>query len=352
MRKKRVVIGKSAIMVCAFSLLLITAFGVEHAFAQNSGDGAQVRERAEIRSTEQEARGDQLHRRIRDRIENEEGLQDQERERLRQHLGECNQLGLNDEVLAALFSEEEPLQKQIRTQERVLAMAREGIPVEPLAQKIQEGRRKGAGEQAMERVCNRMEEHLRTSHRFMLRLREDGIESGNPEAERRHTREMAMHMWHGLEEGDMEQLRERARLRQRDGSCTTEDLTVAAETATQIKEMGIERQRAVKLTGEALQNGYNTREMRQLGWMIMTAYMHGGPPEDVVDTVEDGIRHRHQLSQMMQQMWQQGWMGPADQHGGHGPMDGAPGSGPGGQQGGQDKEHGGSGGHGKGGGGQ
>lgn len=334
--------------VFTLSLFLMAVTAVQVAFAQANSDAAQTRERAEIRSAAQEPQGDVLRRRIQDRIESEEGLQVQEREILRKHLGECKQLGLDDEVVEALFSNQEPLQKQIRTQERVLALAREGIPVEPLAQKIQEGRRKGASEQVMERVCNRMENNLRAANRFMQRVREDGVASGDADAERRHTREMAMNMWHGLEEGDMEQLRERAR--KRDGSCTTEDLTAAAGTAVQIEEMGIERKRAVNLAGEALQNGYTAQEMKQLGWMIMTAHMRGGPSEDVAGTIENGIRHQHQLSQMMQQMWQNGWMGPADQHGGHGPMDGAMGSGPGGQQGGgQDKD---KGGHGKGGGGQ
>jgi hypothetical protein len=106
--------------------------------------------------------------------------------------------------------------------------------------------------------------------------------------------------------------------------------------------MGFERHRAVHLAGDALQNGYNAQEMRQLGWMIMTAHMHGGPSDDIIGAVEDGIRNRHQLANMVQEMFQRGWMGPADQHGGHGPMDGSPGSGPGGQQGGnQDQGQGG-----------
>ena len=301
--------------------------------AQNDGDQTQLQERARIQDREQDAQGEALRQRIRERIDREEGLQDRERDRLREHLGECKQLGLDDEVVDALFCEDEPLQKQIKTQERVLAMAREGVPVEPLAEKLQEGRKKGANQQVMEQVCDRIEKNLRIAHRYMNRVQQDGVEAGDENAERRHTRQMAMNMWHGLEEGDMEQLRERARLRLRDGSCSTEDVAASAETATQLREMGIERRRAVHLAGEALQNGYNAQEMRQIGWMIRTAHMHGGPPEDVVGTIEDGIRNQHQLTHMMQQMSQNGWMGPADQHGGHGPMDGSMGSGPGGNQG-------------------
>jgi hypothetical protein len=322
-----------ALIAVTFIFLLASGVVTDAVLAQGEGDQIQLQERARIQDREQDPQGDALRQRIRERIDREEGLQDRERERLREHLGECKRLGLDDEVLAALFCEDEPLQKQIRTQERVMAMAREGVPVDLLTEKLQEGRRKGANSQVMEQVCVRIENNLRIAHRYMNRVREDGVETGDDNAERRHTRQMAMNMWHGLEEGDMEQLRERARLRLRDGSCSTEDVAASAETATQLKEMGIERRRAVLLAGEALQNGYNAKEMRQLGWMIRTAHMHGGPAEDVVGTIEDGIRNQHQLTHMMQQMFQNGWMGPADQHGGHGPMDGSMGSGPGGHQG-------------------
>ncbi|MFH1755328.1 MAG: hypothetical protein ABIA59_06450 [Candidatus Latescibacterota bacterium] len=351
MNRTRVFTRTWALMALALIILLGAGAAADMALAQSDGDQTQLQNRDQIQNREQGAQGDALRLRIRERIDREDGLQDQERVRLREHLGECKQLGLEDDVLAALFCEQEPLQKQIKTQERVLAMAREGVPVEPFAQKLQEGRRKGANPQVMEQVCTRIEKNLRIAHHYMQRVHEDGVETGNLDAERRRTQQMAMNMWHGLEEGDLEQLRERARLRLRDGSCTTEDVAASAETATQLKEMGIERQRAVRLAGDALQNGYSAQEMRQLGWMIRTAHMHGGPPEDVVGTVEDGIRNQHQLTHMMQQMWQQGWMGPADQHGGHGPMDGSMGSGPGGHHGDdQDQGQGDGSGHGHGGG--
>jgi hypothetical protein len=170
----------------------------------------------------------------------------------------------------------------------------------------------------------------------MERAREKGVTPGDADAERRQTREMAMHMWRGLDEEDGDQLCERARLRLRDGSCTTEDLTAAAETAAKFKEMGIERRRAVEVAGEALQYGYTAREMRQLSWMVMTAHMHGGPHDEVLDTLERGIRNQHEFASMMQEMWQHGWMGPADEQGGHGhggAIDDATGGGPGGQKG-------------------
>lgn len=320
-------------MIALLSLLTVSLI-TGTAFAQDESSTAQVRSREETRNAAQDPQGEMLRERIRERIENEEGLKEQERERLRQHLGECEKQGFDDALLAALFNQASPLREQIRSQERVLALAREGLPIEPLAQKMQEGRRKGVDQETLEQVCTRLGEYVRAAHRLMERARESGISAGDENAERRHVRETAMHMWRGLEEGDMDRLQIRARKRLQDGSCTTEDLVAAAETATRLSEIGIERNRSVRLAGNALQYGYTPRQMQQLVWAVMTANMHGGPQDDVIDTLERGIRNQHQLSQMVQEMWQHGWMGPADEHGGHSPMDNAPGSGPGsGQQG-------------------
>jgi hypothetical protein len=323
----------NVIMASALSALILSGMTVTAAPAQDN-DQTQTRTRDQVRDTQADPQGDMLRERIRDRIQNEDGLKEQDRERLRKHLGECDELGLGDEDVAALFDESTPLKKQIRTQERVLEMAREGLPHEPVMQKLREGRRKGVNDETLDRVCDQMEAHVRTAARVMERAREDGVTPGDDDVERRRTREMAMHMWRGLDEEDMDQLRERARLRLRDGSCTTEDLAAASETAAKLKEMGVERERAVKLSGDALQNGYTAREMRQIGWMVMTAHMHGGPQDDVCNELERGIRNQRQLGEMMQNMWQHGWMGPADQHdgrGGHNPMDNGTGGGPGGQ---------------------
>jgi len=286
-------------------------------------DPAQTRAGEEARNTAQDPQGDLLRQRIRDRIEKEDGLQSQERDQLRKHLGDCETLGLDDATIGALFDENVPLRKQIKTQERVLAMAREGLAVDPVVQKLQEGRRKGASDEALEKACARMEENVRAAHRYMEKAKAAGVTPGDREAERRRTAEMAKHMFNGLGDGDMDQLQERARIRLRDGSCTTEDLAAAAETTVKLRAMGIERERAGRVAGEALQYGYTAREMRQFSWMVMTAKAHGGPQNDVLDTLERGIRNQHQLAEMVREMYQHGWMGPADEHGGHGGHDAA-----------------------------
>jgi hypothetical protein len=273
-----------------------------------------------------------LRQRIQQRIQDEAGLQEQDRERLRTNLAECSRLGLDDATVGALFSEKAQLRSQITTQERVLALAREGLPVDAVVQKLQEGLRKGAPQEARERVCARVGEHVRAAHRYMKQAHDVGVKPGTPAAERKRVNEMASCMWRGLNENDMEQLRKRAQERLRSGSCTTEDLTAGAETATRLAEIGIQHERAVRLAGDALQNGYTAREMRQLAWAVMTARTHGASSDKVIESLERGIRSQYQFSRMMQEMQQQGWMGPADQQGGHSPVDNAGGSGYGGRQ--------------------
>ncbi|MEJ2721459.1 MAG: hypothetical protein P8181_10025, partial [bacterium] len=328
--------------------LFVVMFVAGSVFAQQ-GEGAQFQTKAleqnreQIRDNAQDPQGDLLRQRIQERIKNEDGLNDQEREQLRQHLRDCGELGLDDAVVGALIDEGEPLRSQIRNQKRILEMKREGLPIEPVMTKLQEGRRKGASDEVVEKVCARMEANVRTANRFLARAREDGVTPGDNEAEQRRTREMAMNMWRGLNEGDMEQLRERARLRLREGSCTTEDLAAAAGVASRYEEMGIGREQALRLAGAALQNGYSAGEIHQLRLMVLTAHMHGAPSDAVLDTLENELRNQHQLAQMFQQMWQHGWMGPADEHGGrggHSPGDDMGGGGPGSHGGpGDDGQH-------------
>jgi hypothetical protein len=328
-------------------LVLLPGLGL----AQSDG-GTPVQEQTQVRSQAQigDASGDLLRERtreqIRERIDHEPGLQDAERARLREHLRACDELGLDDAAVAAMFDTSRPLREQMRSQERVLALARDELPVEPLVEKLQEGRRKGAREEALEQVCARMEENVRTAHRVLEQARQAGVDPGGPDVERQLTRGLAMDMWRGLHEGDLQQLHDRAQQRLRDHSCTTVDLAAAAETATQLREAGVDRQRAVGLAGEALQRGYTAREVREISWMVMTAHMHGEPPEDLVDRLERGLHRHEQMQDMMQSMWSYGWMGPADEHGGHGghsPVDDVMGGGPGGH-GGDDQGHGGHGG--------
>ena len=320
----------------------------------NSATAAQAQNEDPAKTRTQE----QVQERIRERIENDAALQERERQQLREHLAQCEQLGLDAEQVQALFSDEAPLKEQIRHQERVLTMAREGLPVDPLMEKLQEGRRKGAPEAVLDRVCAQLEEHVRTADRLMTQARQAGARGAAPGVEHRLTESLARNMWRGLEQGDFDRIMERAQQRLRDGSCSTLDLAAASATATDLHEVGVGRERAMRLAGDALQSRYQAGDIRRLSHMVMAAHAHGRPLDETLGTLDQGLQRRVRMQEMVQHMFQQGWMGPGDDHGGfggHSPVDdviGGPGDhhggdmgGPGGGMGGDDG-HGGSGGSG------
>lgn len=279
---------------------------------------------------------DALRERIQTRIEADAAAGTQERAQLREHLREFLAAGLDEADLDALFPEGQPLAAQLRHQERVRTMLNEGLPVEPLLDKIQEGRRKNAPDRAIERVCNQLEQHVRTADRLMRQAREAGVQASGPAVETRLTESVARNMWRGLKSEDFEALMERSRDRLRDGSCSTTDLAAAAATATDMMEVGATRERAVEVAGQALRNAYAAGEIRQLAHMVMAAHAHGRSVDEAIGHMGDGMRNAEPMAAMVRSMARQGWMGPGDEHGGrggHSPVDDVIG-GPGGRTGG------------------
>lgn len=295
---------RSAILVLA--LTLVAAVWVPSAAQENFTDPEQLRDR------------------IRDRIRTADGMDDALRLRMENHLERCLRLGLTDDQVEGLFPMAGPgngmnAAQMLRMQERVLAGAESGLAVDLLAGKLREGRMKGASPEAIEGAVARMEEHLRFAHHLMRRSVEEGVTpSGNEETERHLQRGMALNMWRGLQEGDLDHLREQARLRARDGSCSTTELAAAAETTTSLIEHGLDRQRSREMLGLGLRQGYTAEEMRRIATMAQA-----GPPEEVLAWLEEHVRQGMGLEEMMQQMMRRGWMGPGDMqgHGAHSPVD-------------------------------
>ena len=287
------------------------------------------------------------HERIRARIEADAGLATQQREQLREHLRAFERAGLDDQALDALFPEGAPLGEQIRHQQRIARMIGEGLPVEPLLDKLQEGRRKSVPDGMLDRVCDQLEGHVRAADRSMVRAREAGARAGDPSIEHRLTESVARNMWRGLRPDDFEGLMERARERLRDGQCSTTDLAAAAATVTDLMELGAPRERAMELAGEALRERYEAGAIRRMAHMVMAAHAHGRPVDEVMGQVREGMHHAASMDDVMHQMARQGWMGPGEEHGGrggHSPVDDVIG-GPGDHRGGPGG-HGGSGGSG------
>jgi hypothetical protein len=190
--------------------------------------------------------------------------------------------------------------------------------VEPLLAKAQEGRTKGVPGPALEGACNRMEQYTRTASRVMNQFQQSGIEPPHDGAQQRRMQgEMAQQMWRGLQEPDYDRLRERAqeRLRLRDGSCDAEDVVAAGEVTTRLLEAGVERNRAVEFSGDAIQQGYRYQEMRQIQIMVAARSQRGETMGKLLDDMEHCVGAGMGPGEMYGYMIRHGWMGPGDMYG-------------------------------------
>jgi len=327
----------TALSASAFLVILLALLPAATAFGQDdpaAPDQDRAREQVQLGGGDGgqpvQAR-DQLRERLSACLDGENGLSEAQRARAREHLGVCLQAGVAEDDLQTLFGENGlgnmGAEFRLEIRKRVAAAAAEGLPVEPITAKAREGAMKGVGEQALLQACERMENHIRTAARIAAGAIEDGVASSeDPAVDRAAVSSMARNMWRGLNEGELDQLRTRARDRVRSEDCTIADLADAAETATQLTE----RERAVKIAGEALQQGYSSAEMQRIRTMVAGGAMRGGPVEEMAAAMEKCLGEGMDGARMFQQMTQAGWMGPEDAMGpgGHSPIDNA-GGGPG-----------------------
>ncbi len=316
--------------------------------------GDQDQDRDQLRTRDQLRVDDPLQTRdqLRQRIQDCPGATAEQRRQMEQNLDRALQLGLDGQTLAAMFPEPadgEAAGATLRFQRRILDAADDGLPPEPLAAKVREGRMKGVPEDQLDGAVERLEGQLRTARRVMERAAAGGVEiPADPARQRQMVREMAREAWRGLDEGDLDQLRERACERARDGSCTAEDLTAAAGAAAQLRESGVDRERAVKIAGEALRRGYDAEQLHAVRLMTMAANQHGEAGR-LADDLENGLEAGMQWREMERHMMQAGWFGPGEMQGPGGMQQpDHMGGGPGGMHG--NDETGGSGGGGMGGG--
>ncbi|MCK5406362.1 MAG: hypothetical protein KAJ37_02855 [Candidatus Krumholzibacteria bacterium] len=318
----------AALALCA----LVIGTGVQ---AQNDGQGTLTRDRGQDGVgdvTRDQARdGAQQHDRDRDRdrakaemhgrIDAAPGLTTEERGQMHANLDACFDLGVSEAGVGAVFPGEEnrhrvSAQAMLRLQNRVMTASREGLDVESMLAKVQEGRTKGVPEPLLEQACERMENHVRTANRIMEKAKEEGFEAPQDQTQnRRMQKEMAQQMWRGMNEEGLDHLCDQARLRLRDGSCSLDDLTAASETATRLHEEGIATDRAVHVVGEALRRGYGTHEMHQLRFMVTARHQQGGPIDGFLADMEYCLGEGMGSQEMYRHMWQNGWMGPGDMHG-------------------------------------
>jgi len=290
--------------VVAVFALVAGAAGV----AVAAGAGAAVKEQDRL----------ELQSRVQARIQADARLDTGQRERMEQNLRRCLRLELGEDQIGGLFPDPAsgdgvPAEALIALQDRVVESGESGLAADLLADKVREGRMKRAGAPAIERAVERLDQQLRLAEHQLTAAREAGVApAGDPAAERRLQKGLALDLWRGLEVGDLDRLRARAEERARDRDCSVIDLAAAAETATDLLEVGADRGRAVGFAEEGLQRGLEAAEMRRLGRMAQIAARGGEAPGPVLDTLRQQLRSGATVDAMMQQMLQYGWLGPRD----------------------------------------
>jgi hypothetical protein len=264
---------------------------------------------------------EQIRERIQERIRTSQDLTEGERTQMQTNLEACLRSGVTDPGLETVFpgqgkARRISTQTMLQLQARVRALAQEGLPVEPLLAKVQEARMKGVTDPGLGQVGERVEKQVREAKRIMTQARADGIQpAGDPQRERQMVRELAQQMWRGTSPEDMEALRTQARERTRTRACTMEDVVAASETATRLREEGVEARRAMRIAGEALRQGYGAEEMRRLQYMLVYRHREGRGVKGLVDDFEYCVNAGMDSAHMYRYMLQNGWMGPGDVQG-------------------------------------
>jgi hypothetical protein len=309
---KRVSINHRVLSTALMAMFL--ALGAMKATAQTDGDGKRDGQTAMERGQGDVSR-EQLRQRLHSEIDAAGHLSMQEKQTMHANLDACNQMNMPVPMLQAVFPGSSHRQMSgeamIGLQNRVMAAGRDGLPVEPMLAKIQEGRTKGVPASGLDHACDRMDGYLRAADRIMTQSRQHGLQpSEDPAHQRRLHQEMAMQMWRGMSEDAYGHLGQQAHLRLRDGSCGIADLVWAGEVATRLQEEGVAAGRAVRVTGEAVRRGYRVNEMMQLQYMVMNRQRTGGTIDAFMGDMEYCLGSGMQVGQMYEYMMQHGWMGP------------------------------------------
>jgi hypothetical protein len=264
---------------------------------------------------------DQVRNKLHDNVDAAAGLTADERTQMHKNVDICVNLDVSEAGLEALFPGEQKqknvsAQTMLRLQKRVMEAVHEGLNVEPVVAKIQEGRTKGVPDPLLEQACVRMENNVRAANQVMKRAMDEGVEpAGDQVRNRTAQKEMAQQMWRGMNEEGYDQIRTRAQKRVSDGECDVEDLTEAGELGTRLMEAGVKRERAMNISGDALQKGYRTQEMRQLQVMVAARHQRGESMDDFTGGMEHCVGAGMGVGEMYNYMMRHGWMGPGDMYG-------------------------------------
>jgi hypothetical protein len=347
--------NRSSMALLSWTLALALIAGVARVASARNGSaeasGSVLEENARValaagdQDRAQDRTLDQTRERIQERIRTAQDLSAGERASMEANLGACLRAGVTDAELETVFpgstrGKSISTRTMLELQARVRALAQDGLPVEPVLAKVREAQMKGVPEAGLAQVGERVEKQVREAKRIVAQAKADGIQpASDARHERQQIRELAQQMWRGTSPEDVDELRARMHERARSRSCSVEDLVAASETATRLREEGVEARRAMRVTGEALRRGYGAGEMRRLQYMMVYRHREGRAIKGLADDFEHCLDAGMDSGRMYQFMMQHGWMGPGDVQGpgGSSPIDdqgrgrGTPGGGPGGR---------------------
>jgi hypothetical protein len=288
-------------------------------------EGTQTRTRAQERLLKQEPTqtqaGELIRERIRERIRVARDVSQDDQAAMQANLGALVRAGVTDPALETVFpgyGKARPISvpTMLRLQTRLATMGQDGLPTEPVLAKVQEALMKGVSDSGLARVCERAENHVRAAKQIMTRAQADGAApAGEALRERQMIREMAQQMWRGTDPDEIEALRLRTRDRLRAKGGSVADLVAATETATRLREEGVDAKRAMRVAGEALQAGYGAPELRKFQYMLVYRHRENREVHGLVDDFEHCLRTGMDSAHMYQYMMQHHWMGPADVQG-------------------------------------
>ena len=289
------------------------------------GTKTQTREQARLLNQEptKTQAGELVRERIRERIRVARDLSEEQKTAMQANLRVLVRAGVTDSDLEVVFpgyGKSRPISAptMLRLQYRLAAMAQEGLPVEPVMAKVQEALMKGVPDSGMVRAGERAEKHVRAAKGILTRTRarEYGVEpAADSLRERQMIRQMSQQMWRGTDSEDIEALRLRLRERVNARGGSAEDLVAASETATRLREEGVDAKRAMRVAGEALQLGYGAPELRKFQYMLVYRHRENRAVHGLVDDFEHCLGAGMDAAHMYQYMMQHGWMGPADVQG-------------------------------------
>ncbi|BBO92193.1 hypothetical protein [Desulfosarcina ovata] len=184
---------------------------------------------------------------------------------IQQQIREMSDLGIPEtparEMLTQMVQNRFRQQIQVQARQVVMDAARAGLPTEPVMNKAMEGMAKKAGEEqvvrAMETVRNRYAVANRMARSLPVESRIDAA-----------TRAVADSLAAGMQTADMEavmaQLQVRTRQQTRNRAEKMELAIQTMQTVRTMARLGIPSTEVAETLGQALQNGYTYREMKQL----------------------------------------------------------------------------------------